>query len=320
MKRISWKKGMRLTEDIFRLSDTCAIEQINTAMALAACGRFGLFPQRTFDIALQLNATGIDVVSLDCCAVTRDGSLIDVCYDSNYSNTFSTRADIPQTSSMGRLLVTIAQTEDAWCDTNDGFAQPVYAYNIIDENTPLPINAMPVARLVNNGGAWTTDEEFVPPCLFVSSHQRFIELAMKAKNLLAELNSLAQQKAKSAGRQVLRTFWPVLQQSLIDIDKQLVTLTPMQLLGTIQKTVGAFAMGFDFDDEFELGNAATYREFTTTPYNYKEALPLIRKGVGLLGEMQEKIAQFGEAAPKPAPVETPKPEPPKRNRWSGMSI
>lgn len=320
MKRISWKKGMRLTEEVFRLSDTCTTEQINTAQTLAACGRFGLFPQRTFDVAIQVGGSEIDVIRLDCCAVARDGSIIDVCYDSNYNNTFSTRANMPQTTSTGRMLVTISHTETEWCDTNDGFCQPVYAYSIIDENTPLPLNAVPIARLLSNSGSWTVDDEFVPPCLFVSSHANLIELAMKTKSLLLELNTISREKANSSGSRVLRVFWPVLMQCYIDLDKQLVTMTPMQLMGIIQKTVGAFIMGFDFDEEFALADADTYHEYSMIPYNYKEAYPLIKKGITLLSDMHEKIARFGEVAPKPAPVEAPKPEPPRRNRWSGMSI
>lgn len=321
MKRISWKKGMRLTDEVFRMSDACTSEQISNSMMMAAAGRFGLFPQCSFGVSIDIKGSTIDVVSIDCLAVTRDGSLIDVNYDSSYNNTFNTSAAMPQTSSSSHLLVSICVVKDRWCEVADGLCEPVYAYIVTDENTPIPSNGLPIARLVSDGGAWRVDEEgFVPPCLFVSSHSRYMEMASNIRTLLQQINTACAAKAKSAGRDVLRVFWPVLMQTMIAVDKELVTMTPMQLLGNVQKCVGAFAAGFALSDQSELPNAETYLEYAKVPYNYKEVLLRLKQGISLLNDLSEKVSRFGEAAPKPAPAPAPEPQRPAPRRWSGMSI
>ena len=51
-KRILWKKGMRLTDEVLTLSDKCTEEMVSNALALGACGRMGLMPSsRKFDVA-----------------------------------------------------------------------------------------------------------------------------------------------------------------------------------------------------------------------------------------------------------------------------
>ena len=61
IKRICWKKGMRLTDDILRASDNCTIELVSGAVALVAAGRFGLFPSAPFELSLNINKGLIDV-------------------------------------------------------------------------------------------------------------------------------------------------------------------------------------------------------------------------------------------------------------------
>ena len=46
-KRICWKKGMRLTDEILRASDNSTMELVRNGVALAAAGRFGLCPSVT---------------------------------------------------------------------------------------------------------------------------------------------------------------------------------------------------------------------------------------------------------------------------------
>ena len=55
-KRILWKKGMRLTDEVLTLSDKCTEELVSNAFALGACGRMGLIPScRKFSISLDIN-------------------------------------------------------------------------------------------------------------------------------------------------------------------------------------------------------------------------------------------------------------------------
>ena len=54
---------MRLTDDILKASDDCTTELVGNALALAAAGRFGLFPSSSpFELSLNINNGIVDVI------------------------------------------------------------------------------------------------------------------------------------------------------------------------------------------------------------------------------------------------------------------
>ena len=76
-RRVNWKKGMRLTDDIFKLSDRYHSELVKLSCALASSGRFGLMPSaQPFHLELDVKKSHVEVTALQCLAVTKDGSLI----------------------------------------------------------------------------------------------------------------------------------------------------------------------------------------------------------------------------------------------------
>lgn len=94
-KRICWKKGMRLTDEVLKASDDSSAQFVGHALALAAAGRFGLLPSsRPFGISLNITKGFVDVESLDCLAITRGGDLIDIQYDTLYTGAFDSRVQI----------------------------------------------------------------------------------------------------------------------------------------------------------------------------------------------------------------------------------
>ena len=95
-KRICWEKGMRLTDEILKSSDKCHLESLNQAFVLASNGRFGLLPSnRAFSISLSVNKNVVDVEALNCLAITRSGKIIDINYDTAFTDYFDTRLTIP---------------------------------------------------------------------------------------------------------------------------------------------------------------------------------------------------------------------------------
>ena len=235
-KRISWKKGMRLTDEVLSMSDNCTSELIGKALVLSAGGNFGLFPNsRPFSLSLDINKNIIDVVSMNCLGITRDGTLIDVNYDTNYTNSFDTRTTIPGSSEDAVYILCISATGE-WRDTNDGLCESVYSFSIIDENSSVPANALPIARIVYDEYCWRMDEiNFVPPCLFVSSHDKYEEQYLRFKQLLGKLDTILPHKFITEQKDALKIYWPIVQQLAITIDKERDFMTPMMLLGNIQK-------------------------------------------------------------------------------------
>ena len=117
-KRICWKKGMRLTDDIMRASEDATATRIGNALALASAGRFGLIPSlRQFQLSLKLNADSIEVQTLDCVAITRSGSLIDAQFDTKFTNYLENRIALPEGTGTNELFLTISVDPRKWKET-----------------------------------------------------------------------------------------------------------------------------------------------------------------------------------------------------------
>ena len=152
-KRICWKKGMRLTDDILRASGNCTVELVGNALALAAAGRFGLFPSTSpFELSLNISNGIVDVELLNCLAVTKSGSLIDVHYDTKFTNSFDTRVQIPEGSGDKEFILTINADSEQWKEVNDGYEEPIYSFSLVTPNNPLPATSLPIARIVDEYG------------------------------------------------------------------------------------------------------------------------------------------------------------------------
>lgn len=304
-KRISWKKGMRLTDEVLSMSDNCTSELIGKALVLSAGGNFGLFPNsRPFSLSLDINKNIVDVVSMTCLGITRDGTLIDVNYDTNYTNSFETRTIIPSTNEEAVFILCISSTGE-WRDTNDGLCEPAYSFSIIDENSPVPANSLPIARIVYDEYCWRMDEiDFVPPCLFVSSHDRYAEQYSRFKQLLSNLDTKLPHKLITEQKVALRIYWPIVQQLLITIDKEKDFMSPMMLLGNIQKCVSGFVLACSLDDYITLGEPEIFQNFVQVPYNNKNVYQTIRDGLELCASICVKIDDFEaeEPAPQPSPA------------------
>lgn len=296
---------MRLTDEVLRASDQSTIELFNNAFALAAAGRFGLLPSTSipFELSLNISKGLIDVVSLNCLAITRGGDLIEARYDTRYTNAFDTRVIIPDNSGASELILIINANDGNWTETNDGFEEPAYSFSLILPDTPVPSNAMPIARIIDSEfGGWRIDDaDFVPPCLFVASHPKFREQLDKLVNVLSNIDMKAHSLLNSPGKNALRILWPLVQQLLITVDKEGDLMTPMALLANVQKCISAFTCACDLDDYLELEDADIFRNYVMKPFSYKTAYSTIKEGLDICSQICEKLEKLN-AAPAPPPV------------------
>jgi len=306
IKRICWKKGMRLTDDILRASDNCTIDLVSGAVSLAAAGRFGLFPSTApFELSLNINKGLIDVELLNCLAVTKGGLLIDVHYDTKFTNTFDTRVQIPESNGEKEFILTIDANPEQWKDTNDGYEEPIYTFSLQGSNSPIPANSLPIARIVDEYGWRLDDLDFVPPCLYVSSHHKYLDLLKRFTELLSCLDSKMRTLMHSSGKDTIKIFWPYVQQLMITSSKECDLMTPMVLLSNVQKCVSAFTCACELDEYIELEDADRFRDFVYAPYNYKDAYQRIKEGLELCYEINEKIEKLNETPRKPNAIEAP---------------
>ena len=329
-KRISWKKGMRLTDEVLKAADDCTAEYITQAMALAATGRFGLIPTlQPFQLQLNVTKGFVDVEALSCTAITRGGFLIDAHYDTKFTNTMDGRVQIPGDDETEYLLTINARPGD-WKDTADGYMEPEYYFDLITPKTALPEYGLPIGRIIYEDG-WREDNvNFVPPCLSIAAHMKYMQLYQQFVKMLQEIDETTHQQAESAARTALSIFWPVVREQLITANTSLDTMTPQQLQACVQKVVSSFVVACDLDDLISLEDSETFRKYSTMPYSYRTGFLRIKQGMGMCYAINEKVEKFGllvreEPKPEPAPApEPPKPTPPPtpnpRRFWEGKQI
>ena len=333
-KRISWKKGMRLTAEILKTSDKCTDRIISHSLSLAASGRFGLIPSsRAFNISLNFNKNHVEIEELDCLAITRSGTLIDISFDTRYTHSQETRLSLP-TNDDTVLYLTVSESKDSWKETNDGFIEPTYVFQLISETSPLSADSLPVARIVKEISGWQVDNiDFVPPCLFITSHRNYETLNASFLNILNACEKNLFNSLDSSCMTAISILWPAVQQFKITIDKDRDIMTPMSLLGNVQKFVSAFACACTLEPIIELKNYEQYSYYINTPYDYKNVYAKIKEGLELCQEISSKILAFREIIvaepilevkpeprPEPRPKPEPKPEPVLRRGWEGLEI
>lgn len=299
-KRVSWKKGMRLTDEVLSMSDNCTLELVEKAFILSAGGNMGLFPHhKPFNLSVDINKNIVDVVSINCLGITRDGSLIDVCYDTNYTNSIDTRTSIPNANEDIPYILCITSSEE-WRDTNDGMCEPLYTFIVIEENSAVPANALPIARIVYDEYCWRTDDiNFTPPCLYLSSLGKYEELYSNFKQLLKRLDEILPHKFLTESKDALKIFWPIIQQLSITIDKEKDFMTPMTLLSNVQKYISGFLLACSLDDYINIGEPEVFQNYVRTPYNFKDAYQTIKKGIELCDSIYKKIEEFDLEEPAP---------------------
>ena len=332
-KKISWKKGMRLTDEVLLAADECTAEYISQAMMLAAGGRFGLFPSsRPFQLQLSITKGFVDVEALSCLAITRGGHIIDAHFDTKFTNTFDGRVQIPSAEDEKEYLLTINAKPDDWKETGEGYMEPNYSFALITAKTVLPDYAMPIGRIVNDNG-WREDNvQFVPPCLFLSAHPKFEELHGQFVQMMRSIDERTRQQLDTAVTTAISIYWPVVRQMLITANTEHDIMTPQQLLSCVQKVVASFTIACDLDDLLTLEDANTFHNYASVPYSYRIAYLRIKQGLGMCYAIGEKIEKFSllkreepKLAPQPEPEPEPikEPEPPKpdpKRFWDGKRI
>jgi len=300
---------MRLTDDLLRASDDCTMDIIRKVVVMSSAGRFGLLPsENPFELSLNFGKDGIDIDSLCCRALTRNGTLIDARFDTRYDNNYATHVMIPEVSGAEEFLLIVEAIPNQWKSTIDGFEEPVYAFSLVGADTIVPENGVPIARIVDDYG-WRIDEiDFVPPCLFVSAHPKFNELLLKFIDLLSAMEIKTRAAIGTAAHGAVTVFWPTVQQLRIGIDKKKDILSPVELMGKIQQCVSAYTCACELNPELAFPELKMFRSFVLAPYTVKEAYTRIRIGLEICASILEKIEGWaGLAVPKHEPKQAPIP-------------
>lgn len=324
---------MRLSTDVFEALDMYMDENIRLTRIIASGGRFGLIPvSKPFELSVNISGNVLEVVSLSCHGVTKSGMMVDIDFDSNYTNTFDTRVVIPTANDDEAFLIVVKFHRAQWREVNEICSEAAYTFELVGENSIIDNDSLPIGRIVNQYG-WRLDEtEFVPPCLYVSAHPRYVELVSRAKSILKSISDRCLAAHNCVARHLLGTLWPCVVYAHSDIDKAQEVLLPASVFSSIQKVVSAFIIGCSIDEYISLEDADSFVAYHQKPYNGKSICQDIEKGLELCSEIAIKMdavcSMTETRAVPPSPVErpipkpqpTPEPQPTGRNRWEGIEI
>lgn len=323
-KRISWKKGMRLTDEVLLASDRCTAQAVSQSLTLASAGRFGLLPSlRPFQVSLNVASHSVEVTSLSLTAITRAGDVIDLQSDNNQIHKFNNNLSLPDGEA--EMFLTIEVEPETWQDTDDGCMEQSYHFELVTSQTALSDHAMPIAHLVREGNAWAEDNtRFAPPAIYISAHHRYMELCTQLVDVLKEIHEKTKPHAQSPVKTAISIYWPIVLDTLIQVNTSSEMMTPAMLLACIQKVAGGFALACDVDSVLNLEDAPLFYSFAQVPYDYQKGFLRIRQGIGMCRAISEKVDKFSllNAAPPPPPTPEPRPEPkpdPRRS-WLGKQI
>ncbi len=338
-KKVTWKKGMRLSADIFDAADSACGEAIRQAVLLGAAGRYGLFASpNTFGLSLNVTNNFLEILSLSCHAVTKSGHVIDIEFDSNFTHTFDTQVAIPAAGEDEAFFLVVKTHDKEWREVDDIYSETRYTFELVGENSPIDDDSLPIGHIVNQYG-WRLDEmDFVPPCLSVSAHPKFIDQLNRAKEYAKSMAELCSSAEYCTARTFIASVWPTAMHAAVRLDKERDTLTPNALFAEVQQLVGAFVIGCTLDRGLDFENREPFVSYLQKPYDAANVYRHIEQGLSLCADISHRVglvAQMTETPeppkpePKPAPEPEPKPKPkpvepiptkPGRKLWDGYTI
>lgn len=331
--KVTWKKGMRLSTDVFDALDAYIDENIRQSNIIATGGRFGLIPvNNPFELSVNVGNNVVEVVSLSCHGLTRSGKIVDIEFDSNYSGTFDTRVSMPSSIGDESFLLVVKYHDKQWREVNDIYSEPYYTFELVNINSTIDNDSLPIGLIVNQYG-WRLDEtQFVPPCLYTSAHPKFEDMAIRAKLVLKSISDICLNSQNCVARHLLGSIWTAATENYLFIDKNHDALSPIDLFTSIQKVVASFTIGCSIDEYVTLENSDPFVEYFHRPYDLRNLYRNIQDGLALCAEISTKmdaVCAMTEVREAPTPpVEKPKskPQPAQEvktkghNRWEGIEI
>lgn len=334
-KKITWRKGMRLSSELFDEMDDLRFDALEKVVRLASSGRYGLIPStRPFDISVNISNNVLEVVSLSCLGVTKDGSIVDIEFDSAYTHTFDTRIPMSGEEESESYLLVVRVHKGEWREIDENRSETGYTFDLVGENTAIGDDMLPVGRVIFEYG-WRLDEAgFLPPCLYVRSHPHLEEAALRAKRLGDAIAGSCLGAGDSQAKMVILPIWLAASDIRHRIDKEFDSLTPGSLFAMLQKMAEAFITGFALEPAITLSDPELFVAYYNRERDLRREYADIRDGLDLLSDINarmEDICSYSAPTPPPQPQPKPKPKPKppveeteeerrRRLRWEGLEI
>lgn len=192
--RIDWKAGMAITAQTFLELDENLRHRQQAATRAVNGNEFGLIPFTEFDNRGGFVRNKLEMERLACMALLPSGKILHI--DEKVVVT------VPLVYGNEYYLACGFGEKDLEFDVEEvPFVRPEYTYGIYPLSELEGTDLFPVMKFKVSDGIFSIDESYIPPCLYLSSDNRFqpyLEQLTKQVSLLAEHPNLESGEGKRA--------------------------------------------------------------------------------------------------------------------------
>lgn len=192
--RIDWKAGMAISAQTFLELDENLRHRQQAATRAVNGNEFGLIPFTEFDRQGGFARNKLEIDHLACMALLPSGKILHI--DEKVVVT------VPLVYGNEYYLACGFGEKEVKFDVKEvPFVRPEYTYGIYSLSELEGTDLFPVMKFKVSDGIFSIDESYIPPCLYLSSDNRFqpyLEQLTKQVSLLAEHPNLESGEGKRA--------------------------------------------------------------------------------------------------------------------------
>ena len=192
--RIDWKAGMAISAQTFLELDENLRHRQQAATRSVNGNEFGLIPFTEFDRQGGFVRNKLEIDHLACMALLPSGKILHI--DEKVVVT------VPLVYGNEYYLACGFGEKEVEFDVKEvPFVRPEYTYGIYSLSELEGTDLFPVMKFKVSDGIFSIDESYIPPCLYLSSDNRFqpyLEQLTKQVSLLAEHPNLESGEGKRA--------------------------------------------------------------------------------------------------------------------------
>ena len=192
--RIDWKAGMAISAQTFLELDENLRHRQQAATRAVNGNEFGLIPFTEFDRQGGFVRNKLEIDHLACMALLPSGKILHI--DEKVVVT------VPLVYGNEYYLACGFGEKEVEFDVKEvPFVRPEYTYGIYSLSELEGTDLFPVMKFKVSDGIFSIDESYIPPCLYLSSNNRFqpyLEQLTKQVSLLAEHPNLEYGEGKRA--------------------------------------------------------------------------------------------------------------------------
>ena len=192
--RIDWKAGMAISAQTFLELDENLRHRQQAATRAVNGNEFGLIPFTEFDRQGGFVRNKLEIDHLACMALLPSGKILHI--DEKVVVT------VPLVYGNEYYLACGFGEKEVEFDVKEvPFVRPEYTYGIYSLSELEGTYLFPVMKFKVSDGIFSIDESYIPPCLYLSSNNRFqpyLEQLTKQVSLLAEHPNLESGEGKRA--------------------------------------------------------------------------------------------------------------------------